>query len=50
MPKGGLSFVITPELTTEAVVQCAVEVINRFEFLKDPVLLLPMISTKKEHV
>ncbi len=50
MPKDGLSFVITLEPTTEATAQRAVEVINKFEFLKEPVLLLPMISTKEEHV
>jgi homoserine dehydrogenase len=50
MPKDGLSFVITLEPTTEATAQRAVDVINRFEFLKEPVLLLPMISTKEEHV
>jgi hypothetical protein len=27
-----------------------VETINRFEFMKAPVLLLPMISSAEEHV
>jgi homoserine dehydrogenase len=50
MPKDGLSFVITLEPTLEATVQRAVAIINRFEFMKAPVLLLPMISSMEEHV
>ena len=50
MPKDGLSFVITVEPTCESTVQRAVEAINRFEFMKEPVLLLPMISSIEEHV
>ena len=50
MPKDRLSFVITLEPTLEATVQRAVEAINRFEFMKAPVLLMPMISPAEEHV
>ncbi|HEY3769679.1 MAG TPA: homoserine dehydrogenase [Candidatus Angelobacter sp.] len=50
MPKDRLSFVITLEATLEATVLKAVEVINRFEFMKAPVLLMPMISPIEEHV
>lgn len=50
MTKDRLSFVITLEPTLEATVQRAVETINRFEFMKAPVLLMPMISTTEEHV
>jgi homoserine dehydrogenase len=50
MPKDRLSFVITLEPTLEKTVQHAVEAINRFEFMKAPVLLLPMISSAEEHV
>jgi len=50
MPKDGLSFVITLEPTLEATVQRAVAIINRFDFMKAPVLLLPMISGMEEHV
>jgi homoserine dehydrogenase len=50
MPKDRLSFVITLEPTLEATVQRAVEAINRFEFMKAPVLLMPMISPIEEHV
>jgi homoserine dehydrogenase len=50
MPKDGLSFVITVEPTSQPMVQRAVEVINQFEFMKEPVLLLPMISSIEEHV
>jgi homoserine dehydrogenase len=50
MAKDGLSFVITVEPTTEPTVQRAVEAINKFEFMKEPVLLLPMISSIEEHV
>jgi homoserine dehydrogenase len=50
MPKDRLSFVITLEPTLETTVQRAVEAINRFEFMKAPVLLLPMISSAEEHV
>jgi homoserine dehydrogenase len=50
MTKDRLSFVITLEPTLEATVQRAVEVINRFEFMKASVLLMPMISPAEEHV
>ena len=50
MPKDRLSFVITLEPTLETTVQRAVEAINRFEFMKAPVLLMPMISPTEEHV
>jgi homoserine dehydrogenase len=50
MPKDRLSFVITLEPTLETTVQRAVEAINRFEFMKAPVLLMPMISPAEEHV
>jgi homoserine dehydrogenase len=50
MAKDRLSFVITLEPTLETTVQRAVESINRFEFMKAPVLLLPMISSAEEHV
>jgi homoserine dehydrogenase len=50
MPKDRLSFVITLEPTLETTVQRAVEAINRFEFMRAPVLLLPMISPVEEHV
>jgi homoserine dehydrogenase len=50
MPKDGLAFVITVEPTCESTVQRAVEAINRFDFMKEPVLLLPMISSVEEHV
>ncbi|HEY6308642.1 MAG TPA: homoserine dehydrogenase [Candidatus Angelobacter sp.] len=50
MAKDGLSFVITVEPTSETTVQRAVQAINKFEFMKEPVLLLPMISSVEEHV
>jgi len=50
MAKDRLSFVITLEPTPETTVQRAVEAINRFEFMRAPVLLMPMISTAEEHV
>jgi homoserine dehydrogenase len=50
MAKDRLSFVITLEPTLETTVQRAVEAINLFEFMKAPVLLLPMISSAEEHV
>ena len=50
MPKDGLSFVITLEPIVEATAERAVKAINKFDFLKAPVLLLPMISTKEEHI
>jgi homoserine dehydrogenase len=50
MPKDRLSFVITLEPTLETTVQRAVETINRFDFMKAPVLLMPMISPIEEHV
>ncbi len=50
MAKDRLSFVITLEPTLEATALRAVETINRFEFMKAPVLLMPMISPAEEHV
>jgi homoserine dehydrogenase len=50
MPKDRLSFVITLEPTLEATALRAVEAINHFEFMKAPVLLMPMISSIEEHV
>ena len=50
MPKDGLSFVITLEPIPETTVQRAVQAINGFEFMKEPVLLLPMISSVEEHI
>jgi homoserine dehydrogenase len=50
MPKHNLSFVITLEPTPEATVLRAVTSINNFDFMKSPVLLLPMISAVEEHV
>jgi homoserine dehydrogenase len=50
MAKDRLSFVITLEPTLETTVQRAVEAINRFDFMKAPVLLMPMISPTEEHV
>ncbi|HZU33927.1 MAG TPA: homoserine dehydrogenase [Candidatus Angelobacter sp.] len=50
MQKNRLSFVITLEPTQEATALRAVETINQFEFMKEPVLLLPMISSVEEHV
>jgi predicted amino acid-binding ACT domain protein len=50
MAKDRLSFVITLEPTSEVTARRAVEMINRFEFMKAPVLLMPMISTAEEHV
>src|SRR5262249_24780759 len=50
MAKDRLSFVITLEPTLEATAQRAVEAINRFDFMKAPALLMPMISPAEEHV
>lgn len=50
MPKDNLSFVITLEPVCEKIARQAVQEINRFEFMKEPVLLLPMISSAEEHV
>lgn len=50
MPKDALSFVITVEPVGEPAVQRAVQAINQFDFMKEPVLLLPMISSVEEHV
>jgi homoserine dehydrogenase len=50
MAKDRLSFVITLESTLETTVLRAVEAINRFDFMKAPVLLMPMISPGEEHV
>src|SRR5882672_5824059 len=50
MPKDALSFVITLEPIPEATVQRAVQMINGFEFMKEPALLLPMTSSAEEHM
>ena len=50
MPKDRLSFVITLEPTRESIVLAAVKAINTFEFMREPALLLPMISQTEEHV
>jgi homoserine dehydrogenase len=50
MPKENLSFVITLEPVCEKIAREAVRAINEFEFMKEPVLLLPMISSAEEHV
>lgn len=50
MPKDRLSFVITLEPTTEETARRAVAAINKFDFMREPVLLLPMISSVEEHV
>ena len=50
MRKDKLSFVMTLEPTLEATVERAVQAINQFEFMQQPVLLLPMISSVEEHV
>jgi hypothetical protein len=50
MPKHKLSFVVTLEPTLEETVQRAIKSINSFEFMREPVLLLPMISSVEEHV
>ncbi|HKW74813.1 MAG TPA: homoserine dehydrogenase [Terriglobales bacterium] len=50
MPKDNLSFVITLEPVCEKTAREAVQAINQFEFMKQPVLLLPMISAAEEHV
>jgi acetolactate synthase small subunit len=50
MRKDRLSFVMTLEPTLEATMERAVKTINGFEFMREPVLLLPMISSVEEHV
>ena len=45
MAKERLSFVITLEPVGEGVVRRAVEAINKFEFMLEPVLLLPIASS-----
>ena len=44
MAKEKLSFVITLEPVAEGVVEKAVKAINEFEFMLEPVLLLPIVS------
>jgi homoserine dehydrogenase len=44
MAKEKLSFVITLEPIGESVVQRAVKAINQFEFMLEPVLVLPIVS------
>ncbi len=48
MPKERLSFVITLEPVAECVASRAVQVINRFDFMLEPVLLLPITSSAGE--
>ena len=50
MRKDRLSFVMTLEPTLESTMERAVKTINAFEFMREPVLLLPMISSVEEHV
>jgi homoserine dehydrogenase len=50
MPKDRLSFVITLEPTGETTVKRAMTAINKFEFMREPVLLLPMITSVEEHI
>jgi homoserine dehydrogenase len=45
MAKERLSFVITLEPVTESVVKQAVAAINKFDFMLEPVLLLPIVSS-----
>lgn len=45
MPKERLSFVITLEPVAERLVEHAVQAINRFDFMLEPVLLLPIVSS-----
>jgi len=45
MPKERLSFVITLEPVGERVVRRAVDAINKFEFMLEPVLVLPIVSS-----
>ncbi len=40
MPKDRLSFVITVEPVSEPTIRCAIDTINAFEFMVEPVLLL----------
>ena len=40
MPKDRVSFVITVEPVSEPTIRAAVDVINTFEFMAEPVLLL----------
>jgi len=44
MAKEKLSFVITLEPIGESVVQRAVRAINQFEFMLEPVLVLPVVG------
>jgi hypothetical protein len=46
MAKNRLSFVITLEPVKEAVVRRAVQVINKFDFMREPVLVLPIVSSR----
>ena len=46
MAKDRLSFVITLEPVNESVVLRAVQVINKFDFMREPVLLLPIVSSR----
>jgi homoserine dehydrogenase len=50
MRKDRLSFVMTLEPTLESTMERAVKTINGFEFMREPVLLLPMISSVEDHV
>jgi hypothetical protein len=42
--------VITLEPALDSTVRAAVNAISAFEFMREPVLLLPMISSQEEHV
>jgi predicted amino acid-binding ACT domain protein len=44
LPKERLSFVITVETVSERTIRMAVERINQFEFLTEPVLLVRMFA------
>jgi homoserine dehydrogenase len=50
MAKERLSFVITLEPVAESVVSRAVQAINKFEFMLEPVLVLPITSSAGEGV
>jgi hypothetical protein len=48
MPKERLSFVITLEPVEEAMLLRAVESIDKFDFMVEPTLVLPMVSAVAE--
>ena len=49
MSKDRLSFVITVEPVLKATIQAAVKLINQFDFMKEPVLLLRIENSIKTH-